>query len=149
MSVNYFVTRCVRKYLDWDLPSMHIGMVSVPKMLLAKLSKDADGETLEMYGREVARNWVKLGAEYITGTFSVASAIEILNRTSLYGGRFSFDFVDGADSTNHVLVVRHDEEPQWSMYYVGLLEETFKVLLGEETKVAYTDTLCILQMAAH
>lgn len=138
--------RCVRKYLDWDLPSIHIGMVSVPQALLTELGADKSSETLEKYGRLVAREFVKPGAEYILGEFTVASAIEVLTRASLYSGRFRFDFVDGADSRNHVLVIRHEERPQWSMYYAGMLDETFKVLLGQDAKLATTDTLSILQM---
>jgi hypothetical protein len=85
-------------------------------------------------------------AIYIFGEFTVTSVVEFLKRAALYSARFSFDFVDARDSSSHVLILKHDRGRPWSRYYLGLLDETFHVLLGEHLKTAYTETMCVGQL---
>jgi hypothetical protein len=148
-SVSFLVNRCIRKFVEWDSPSFELGVVSVPESLLDKLARDKDEEALEVFGREVASDFVKPATEYVLGEFTVESAIEILRRSSLYSGRYTFDFANGHDSRNSVIVLRHDHGRLWSRYYAGLLDETFKVLLREEVKATYTDSLCVVQLKVH
>jgi len=148
-SVSFLVNRCIRKFVEWDSPSFELGLVSVPETLLDKLARDKDEEALERFGREIARDYVKPASEYVLGDFTVGSAVEILRRSSLYSGNFSFDFASGHDSRNNVIVLRHDHGRPWSRYYAGLLDETFRVLLGEEAKATYTDSLCVVQLKVH
>jgi hypothetical protein len=149
VSVNFLVNKCIRKYVEWDRPSVEFGIVTIPKLLLDVLVKEKDGEALEQYGREVARDYLRPAAMYLVGEFTVASAIEVLRRGAVYGGSFSFDVEEGRDSRHRVIVLRHDQGRLWSRYFRGLLEETFRVLLGEETEIICTDSLCVVQMVAH
>lgn len=147
VSVNFLVNRSIRKLIEWDVPILELGMVVVPKLLLDRLSGDKDEQKFAEYGREVARDFLKPATQYVIGEFTTASAIEVMRRSSLYSGRFSFDFDEGHDSRKQVLVVRHDQGRPWSSYFAGLLDETFGVLLGMDAKVEYTDSLCIAQLA--
>jgi hypothetical protein len=147
VSVNFLVTRSLRKFIEWDVPIVELGMVVVPKLLMDRLATGKDGKELEEYGREVARDLVKPAAVYVTGEFNLDSAIEVLRRSSRYSGRFSFDFEEGLDSRKQVLIVRHEQGRVWSNYLAGLLDETFRVLLGKDAKVEFTDSLCIVQMS--
>jgi hypothetical protein len=149
VSVNFLVNQCVCRFLDWDVPSRQFGFVSIPKMVLDRLARDKDGETFEALGRELAKNLDKPMAEFISGEFTVASSIELLRRLSRYGGRFGFDVGEGRDSRSHTLVIRHDQGPLWSRYFYGVLDELFRVLLRQQTKISYTDSLCIVQLALH
>jgi hypothetical protein len=149
VSVNFLVNRCIRKYVEWDGPSQEFGVVVIPKLLLDALAKEADAETFERYGREVARDYVRPAAIYLTGEFTVASSIEVLRRGAVYGGSFRFDVDEGRDSRHRVIVLRHDQGRLWSRYFAGLLDETFKILLSEETNVICTDSLCVAQMTLH
>lgn len=146
-SVNYLVSNALRKLVEWDTPIAAMGIVSIPQILLKDLAADRDGNELKKYGRSVARNFAGPVAEYVFGELSVASAIEFLNRASLYGGRFRTDVREGRDSRSRVIVLRHDQGPPWSMYYEGLLEEVFKEMLHEHTRISCTDSLCIVQIA--
>jgi hypothetical protein len=149
VSVNFLVNKCIRRYVEWDSPSVKFGIVAIPKLLLDALAKEEDEETLERHGREVARDYLRPAATYLMGEFTVSSAIEVLRRGAVYGGSFSFDVDEGRDSRHRVIVLRHDQGRLWSRYFAGLLEETFKVLLGEETKLICTESLCVVQLVAH
>jgi hypothetical protein len=148
VSVNFLITRGLRKFIEWDLPIRELGLVVVPKLLLDRLSGDKDERKFGEYGREVARDFLRPAAVYVTGGFSVASAIEVLRRSSRYSGRFNFDFDEGEDSRKLILIVRHEQGRLWSSYFAGLLDETFNALLGKEARVEYTDSLCIVQLAS-
>jgi hypothetical protein len=140
------VSRCLRRLVEWDAPILGLGMVVIPKLLLERLSGKVDEATFETWGREMARDFLKPATIYSLGEFTLGSVVEVLRRTSVYSGRFNFDFGQGSDSRKRVVVLRHDQGRLWSRYYMGLLDETFKVLLGEEMTVAYTDSLCIAQL---
>jgi len=148
VSVNFLVNRCIRRFVEWDALTAQFGMVTVPRLVLSELAGGKDTDAIERLGRMVARNFLEPAATYSLGTFDVASAIEMLRRSSTYGGRFSFDVGDGHDSHSHVIVIRHDEGWTWSRYYVGLLDEAFRVILGKDTKITFTDALCVAQLGA-
>lgn len=147
VSVNSLVNRSLRKLVDWDIPLLELGAVVVPKLLIDRMAEDKDEQKFGEYGREVARDFLKPATLYVTGEFTVASSIEMLRRSALYSGRFRFDFGEGHDSRKQVLMIRHDQGRLWSSYFAGLLDETFKVLLGEELRIEYTDSICIAQLA--
>jgi hypothetical protein len=147
VSFNFLATRSLRKFIEWDVPIVELGMVVVPSLVLDRLASGKGEKELEEYGREVARDLIKPATVYVTGEFTVASAIEVMRRSSQYSGRFSFDFDDGLDSRNQVLIVRHEHGRVWSSYFAGLLDETFRVLLGKDVKVEFTDSLCIVQLS--
>ncbi len=148
VSVNFLVNRSLRKLIEWDAPISELGLVVVPKLLLDRLTDGKDGQNFEENGRSVARGFLRPATQYILGEFTVSSSIEILRRSSLYTGRFSFDFDEGHDSRKQVLILRHDQGNLWSRYFFGLLDETFKVQLGEQARIEYTDSLCIVQLNA-
>jgi hypothetical protein len=148
ISVNFLVNRCIRRFVEWDSVAKGFGMVATPKMVLDRLAIGKDGDEFESLGRAVAKELVKPSAEFINGEFTVASCVDVFRRSSTYGGGFSFEFGEGRDSRSHVIALRHDQGQLWSRYYAGILDELFRVLLGEEAKVSYTDALCILQMKA-
>jgi hypothetical protein len=148
VSVNFLVNRCIRRYVEWDYPSAEFGMVSVPNLLWEELTKDKDGSALEQLGRKVAQEYLRPAALYLTGEFTAASATEVLRRASLYGGTFSFNVDEGQDTHNRVIVLRHDQGSLWSRYFVGLLDETYGVLLQRQIKMTYTGSLCVVQMTA-
>jgi hypothetical protein len=147
VSVNFLVNRCLRKFIEWDAPILELGMVVEPKLLVDRLAEDKDESQFEEYGRDVARGFLKPATLYVMGEFTVASSVELLRRSSLYSGKFRFDFVEGHDSRKQVLIIRHDQGRLWSSYFAGLLDETFKVLLGREVRIEHTDSLCIVQLA--
>ena len=146
VSVNFLVNKCIRRYVEWDGHLSDLGIVTIPRLLLDVLAKGVDAEALERCGREVAREYLRPAATFLLGEFTVASAIEVLRRSAVYGGTFSFDIDEGSDSRHRVIVLSHDQGRLWSRYFAGLLEETFKVLLGEETKVTSTDSLCVVHL---
>jgi hypothetical protein len=146
VSVNFLVTKALRKLVDWDIPVVEFGMVVVPDLLLNLFSGDKDEATFERFGRDVAREFAKPMIEYLEGDFTSESFVEWLRRVSRYTGRFQFDFGDGKDSRSYVVVLRHNRGRTWSRYYVGVLDEAFHSLLGEEIKVAFTDSLCVGQL---
>ena len=142
------MNRCVRRFVEWDSVAMGLGMVAAPRMLLEKLATGKSGDEFEAYGRTIARELLKPAAGFI-GEIDVVTCVEVLRRASTYGRSFNFEFGEGKDSRSHVLVLRHDQGQLWSRYYAGLLDETFRVILGEEAKVTLTDSLCILKMNVH
>lgn len=146
VSVNFLVSTSLRKLVDWDIPVVEFGMVVVPDLLLAKFSSDKDEATFERFGRELTREFTDPVVTYAIGEFTVASCIEFFRRVALYSGRFKFDFVEGRDSRSYVMIIKHDRGRAWSRYYLGVLDEVFNVLLGQEAKIAYTDSLCICQL---
>ena len=130
--MNFFVSMSLRKLVDWDIPAVELGMVVVPDLLLAKFSSDKDEATFERFGRELTREFTDPVVTYAIGEFTVASCIEFFRRVALYSGRFKFDFVEGRDSRSYVMIVKHDRGRAWSRYYLGVLDEVFNVLLGQE-----------------
>ena len=146
VSVNFLVGRCIRRFIEWDAPVSEFGMVSAPRLMLDELITAKDGDALERLGRQVAREFLKPATEFIMGEFTTEGAAEILRRAALYGRRFGFDFGDGRDDRSWVIVLRHEQGAKWARYYAGLLDETFRVLLGRTMKIASTDTLCVAQL---
>jgi len=143
------VNKCIRKYVEWDAPALELGNVTIPALLLDALARDKDGDALERCGREVARDYIRPAATYFVGEFTVDSALEVIRRGSLYAGAFSFNVGEGRDSRHRVIVVKQERGRLWSRFWVGVMEETFKVLLGEETKIISTDSLCVVQLTTH
>lgn len=146
VSVNFIINRQLRRYVDWDIPALDLALVTVPKMILDKFASRTTDENMELDGREVTRDVIRPATLQILGEFSVSSVFEIYRRSSLYGGRFHFDFADGKDNTSRVFVIRHDSGPKWSRYYYGSVDEAFRVLLRKEIRTEYTDSLVIAQL---
>ena len=148
VSVNSLLNSLLRRYVDWDIPSAQLGYVIAPRLLLDELAKDRDEEKMEQVGRKVAKEFLKVATVYIYGELTATTAVELMRRASLYSGRFGFDLDEGQDSRSHVIIIRHEQGRMWSRYYLGLLDETFRVLLGEQVRTSYTDSLCVLQFSA-
>ncbi len=149
VSVNALVSRSLRKFIDWDVPTLDFGMVIFPKILVDRLALLGTEETLEKYGREVARELIMPVATIVSREFTVTSAVEVLRRVSLYAGtfRFNFDYEVGRDSRTLVLLIRHDNGRLWSRFYFGMIDETFRVLLKEDVKTECTDLFCTARLA--
>lgn len=146
VSVNFIVGRALRKMTDWDMPGVKLGFVTTSSALLSLLGEGYGEDEMKAQGRRIARDFMKPATEYMFGKFSLDSSIELLRRSSIYGGRMSFDFVEGSDSRKSVLLIKHGQGRKWSSYYSGMLEETFNVLLGYPGRSTQTDSLCIMQL---
>ena len=147
LSFSSLAAKCLRRYVEWDVAAPEFGVVASPRLLLNELWRTMSEGDLEGLGRRIARDVVGPGTQYMMGEFNTANAIEVLRRASIYGRNFGFDMMDGRDSRNHVLVLKHDQGMLWSRYYLGILDETFRVLLGQKLKVTVTDDLCVAQLA--
>ena len=146
LSFSSLAARCLRRYVEWDVAAPEFGIVAAPRLLLNELSHTSKEDDLERLGRRIAREVLGPGTQFMMGEFNVANAIEVLRRASIYGRNFGFDMMDGHDSRNHVLVLKHDQGLRWSRYYRGILDEAFGVLLGQTIRLTVTDALCVAQL---
>ena len=144
VSVNFLVNRCLRKYLEWDVLSKEFGMVSVSRDILIKLFGSLDDDEIERYGRENARNYLKIVSEILGGEFTESSVIELVRRVSDYGQRFEFNIEDARENHLRRLVIRHSDGLPMSKFYAAMADELFRVMLKMDATVTTTESLCIV-----
>ena len=144
VSVNFLVSKCLQKYVEWDIPSVEFGMVSVSRDLLRKPFGDLDDQKIERYGRENARNYFKVVTEILRGEFTEATAIEVIRRVGVHGKRYEFNVEEAENDHFRRLVVRHDDGFPMSKFYAAMADELFHVLLRKETKISTTNSLCVV-----
>jgi hypothetical protein len=146
VSVNFLVSSILRKYIEWDR-HLNIGMVVIPRTIIEHMPVERDTKSFEELGRKVARDFaVHDFLPPYSGELSVGSVIEAFETASSYGGMFKVDIEEHPESGELRLALRHDEGALWSSYYVGLLDEAFRVIFGKKVTITHTDRLVVARI---
>jgi hypothetical protein len=144
VTVNFLVTRALRKFIEWDLIGEKLGITSVFSTTLTKLLEDRDEAQCYDLGKWAAKEAFKPFTEYVFGEFSITSCIESFRRFSMYSVGTEFDMT--SDNKKLLLVLRHNLGPKWSKFYQGVMSGIFEEEFGREMKIQTTGTLCIVQI---
>jgi hypothetical protein len=144
VTVNFLMTRALRKFIEWDLTGDKVGITSHFSAILARLLDDREEVQCYDLGKWSANEAFKPYTEYVFGEFSVNSCIESFRRFSLYSVGMQFDTT--SDAKKHLLVLSHNLGPKWSKFYAGMMTGVFEGGLGREIKTETTNNLCIARI---
>jgi hypothetical protein len=144
ISLNSFLNKALRTYLEWNVVSRKFGLSTVPKPLLNQLIAHLDEKECEDLGNLIARESFKPFAEYQFGALTMQSSLEVFRRFCVYGGLYEFDEIH--DSRKQVIFLKHESGRKWSIYYSGLIEVVYRDLLRRNVRTEITDELCLSQI---
>jgi predicted hydrocarbon binding protein len=144
VSVNFLVNRCIRKYIEWDIPAEKFGLGPVAAILLNRLFDEVDEETSAEIGRWAAREFFAPFCRYLFGEFTFETSILTFRRASEYGSRYIFDTT--SDARNRIIVLRHNGGQKISSFYAGIFKGIYSDILKMELNVESTRDYCVAQL---
>lgn len=134
VSVNFLVTKALRKYVQWDVHADRFGMASLPGSLVDRIMGHLTEEQVRELGRWAGQNLVK---EFITFWFKEVSLRALVKDyprlTALYGGAFEYE--EHHKGGAWTIVLKHGLGPKWSVYYTELLRGVFRESLRKDVDV--------------
>lgn len=125
VSVNFLVSKAVRRFVEWDARGGKFGFVSVPPGLLERMMEYVtEGEAREL-GRWAGQDLVR---ELVTFWFKEVNLETLLaaypNLLAKYGHVFEVEMM--IDDGRHTLILKHGLGRKWSAFH----EEVMRTALG-------------------
>lgn len=140
ISQNVLVNQILEKYVQWDRFSNKIGMIPVPKTILAELGSEMDAGEVDMIVNAI-KPIIKNNVMFIKGKYDLKRCIEALEDYIRATGMNSDHRVEGS---LHHFIIQHDLGNSWSSFVEQLLREIFHEFLPEKNiKTQVTDTTVI------
>ena len=143
ISQNVLVKQILEKYVQWDRFGDKIGMIPVPKSLLAVLGGKMEGEYIDaIIGALIPT--IKDTVLFMKGNYDLERCIETLEDYMRASGMNSDHRIEGED---HIFLIQHELGMKWSVFTEQLLTQIFHSFLPEtELRFQTTDTTVILSV---
>jgi len=128
ISQNVLVKQILEKYVHWDRFGDKIGMIPVPKALLAVLGNKMEGEYIDaIIGALIPT--IKDTVLFMKGNYDLERCIETLEDYMRASGMKSDHRVEGE---NHHFIIQHELGLKWSFFTEQLMKEIFKQFVPDK-----------------
>lgn len=140
ISHNVLVKQILEKYLVWDRFADKIGMIPVPKGILAELGKEMSGTDINRVINTIVP-LIKESVMFMKGSYDLKRCIETLEDYMRASGMISDHRVEGAI---HHFIIQHDLGLKWSFFTEQLFKEIFHEFLPNKAlKIQTTEKTTI------
>lgn len=140
ISHNVLVKQILEKYLVWDRFADKIGMIPVPKGILAELGKEMSGTDINRVINTIVP-LIKESVMFMKGSYDLKRCIETLEDYMRASGMISDHRVEGAI---HHFIIQHDLGLKWSFFTEQLFKEIFyEFLPNKALKIQTTEKTTI------
>ena len=140
VSQNVLVRQILEKFVRWDRFGDKIGMIPVPKMVLASLGADMKNQEIDMIVN-ILKPVIKNNVMFMKGKYDLKRCIETLEDYMRASGMKSDHRVEGP---THHFIIQHGLGVTWSLFTEQLLKEIFHDFLPEkDVKTQTTESTVI------
>ncbi|ABK78431.1 hypothetical protein CENSYa_1821 [Cenarchaeum symbiosum A] len=121
ISQNVLVRQILQRYLEWDRFGEKIGVIPVPRKILAVLGGGMQGGDINLIVDALVPA-IRDSVMFMKGGFDLRRCIEALEDYMRASGIKSDHRVEGPD---HQFIIQHDLGLKWSFFTEQLLKELF------------------------
>ena len=152
-SLNVLVNQVLRRYVEWDRYESKLGMMPVPKIMLAtlidktmQLAVDAGVSGVDSYrdkvvknAAEIAFNLMKDSVLFMKKKYSLWTVLAVLQEYMKISGITSDHTIESG--RKHVFVIQHELGENWSIFAKELLSLIFMTLAEVRADISTTPKL--------
>ena len=142
ISLNVLVNQVLKRYVEWDRYEIKLGMMPIPKLMLAslideamQLAVDAKITDLESYRAKIVNNAAQTALKVIKDSvlfmkkeYSFWTVLDVLRQYMKVAGIISDHRIE--TERKHVFIIQHDLGENWSLFAKELLSKIF-IELGQ------------------
>lgn len=144
ISQNVLAKQILKKFIQWDRFADKIGMIPVPKEILASLGISLESQDVNMIV-EVLKPIIKDNVLFMKGKYDLKRCIETLEDYMRASGMKSDHRIEGS---LHHFIIQHRLGMNWSMVTEQLLKEIFHEFLpNQNVKAQTTETTVIVTIS--
>jgi hypothetical protein len=152
-SLNVLVNQVLRRYVEWDRYESKLGMMPVPKIMLAtlidktmQLAVDAGVSGVESYRDKVVKNAAEIAFStmkdsvlFMKKKYSLWTVLAVLQEYMKISGITSDHTIEAG--RKHVFVIQHELGENWSIFAKELLSIIFITLAEVRAEISTTPNL--------
>jgi hypothetical protein len=150
ISLNVLVNQVLRRYVEWDRYENKLGMMPIPKLMLAtlidetmQLAADAKITDLESYRAKIvnnaaqtALNVMKDSVLFMRKEYSFWTVLDVLRMYMKVAGIMSDHRIE--TGRKHVFIIQHELGENWSLFAKELLSKIFIELAEVRADISTT-----------
>lgn len=150
ISLNVLVNQVLKRYVDWDRYENKLGMMPIPKLMLAKLideamrvAADAKISDLESYRTKIVDNAaqtalavMKDSVLFMRKEYSFWTVLDVLRMYMKVAGIISDHRIE--TGRKHVFIIQHELGENWSLFAKELLSKIFIELAQVKADISTT-----------
>lgn len=150
ISLNVLVNQVLKRYIDWDRYENKLGMMPIPKLMLAKLideamrvAADAKISDLESYRTKIIDNAaqtalgvMKDSVLFMRKEYSFWTVLDVLRMYMKVAGIISDHRIE--TGRKHVFIIQHELGENWSLFAKELLSKIFIELAQVKADISTT-----------
>jgi hypothetical protein len=136
ISINTFVNQIIKSYAEWYIFEPKIGMIPLPKTIIAELFKDLTKEEVSHIATSVGKR-----AIYDIALF-MKSKVDIDTFLQWFESRMknsSMHISHNVHNHSHIYTLKHDICINWSFFYKVMLESIFKEIFGKSVDIGISE----------
>lgn len=144
VSVNFLVTKALRKLVEWDAYAEKFGVVSVPQSLVARAMDYLSDDQARELGAWYGKNLVK---EFVTFWFKEASLQTLFVGFPRLASRYgkAFEYEERREGPRWLLVLKHGQGRKWSLFYEELLKGVLEDVSCKDVRIERTDDQVVVR----
>jgi hypothetical protein len=152
-SLNVLVNQVLRRYVDWDRYESKLGMMPVPKIMLAtlidktmQLAVDAGVSGVDSYRDKIVKNAVEIAFSlmkdsvlFMKKKYTLWTVLAVLQEYMKISGITADHTIEAGNK--HVFVIQHELGENWSIFAKELLSLIFMTLAEVRADISTTPKL--------
>jgi hypothetical protein len=152
-SLNVLVNQVLRRYVDWDRYESKLGMMPVPKIMLAtlidktmQLAVDAGVSGVDSYRDKIVKNAVEIAFSlmkdsvlFMKKKYTLWTVLAVLQEYMKISGIMADHTIEAGNK--HVFVIQHELGENWSIFAKELLSLIFMTLADVRADISTTPKL--------
>jgi hypothetical protein len=152
-SLNVLVNQVLRRYVDWDRYESKLGMMPVPKIMLAtlidktmQLAVDAGVSGVDSYRDKIVKNAVEIAFSlmkdsvlFMKKKYTLWTVLAVLQEYMKISGITADHTIEAGNK--HVFVIQHELGENWSIFAKELLSLIFMTLAEVSADISTTPKL--------
>jgi hypothetical protein len=142
LSLNTYVNQILDSHINWDVSAAQVGWVVMLKSALVDLVKGLDSETIVKTSIKAAESGAKEIALYMRGKYGIDEWISIIRDRAKMSG---FNFKEYEENNKIILVMHHDMDQNWSLFFKTYYEKVFDDL-GIPVKTDFTENSIVIEL---
>ncbi len=158
VSLNVLVNQILRRYSEWDRFESKIGMMPVPKVMLATLidkavsiAKSSGIKDIDSYRDDIIKQAARIAFDlmkdsvlYMKKQYNLWVVLSVLEEYMKVSGINSDHKIEG--SRKHVFVIQHELGENWSLFTKELLSLIFENLASVKAEISVTPNTTVAEV---
>lgn len=150
MSLNVLVNQVLRRYVEWDRYESKLGMMPIPKTMLATLIDetvqvaidagisgiDSARDKIVKNAAEIAFNLMKDSVLFMKKRYNLWTVLAVLQEYMKVSGITSDHTIE--TGRRHVFIIQHELGENWSLFAKELLSKIFTKLAEVKADISTT-----------